>query len=263
MTDESAERHRGLEIDWLRAAAGALAAVASAFLLSFLGAAGTIIGAALGSLIVTVSSAVFTQGLSTSKRTLEKAQSSAARKVGIAQAEVRRAGRADDTAAHDSHLEHADERLAEAQAELDAVSEEAREAEVPWRERLRALPWKRILLATALLFVMAIAAITVFELVAGRSVSSITGGSGNEGTTIGHVGDRGGSRNDQDDQQDEESPSPTPTPSETPSESPSDTPTPSESPQPSDSPTPSDDGTPFETPSGAATQPEGTVSATP
>ena len=85
MTDESAERHHGLEIDWLRAAAGALAAVASAFLLSFLGAAGTIIGAALGSLIVTVSSAVFTQGLSTSKRTLEKAQSSAARKVGIAQ----------------------------------------------------------------------------------------------------------------------------------------------------------------------------------
>src|SRR6187401_577294 len=98
-----------VQIDWTRAVAGVLAAVASAVLLSTLGAAGTIIGAAIGSLVVTVGSAWFTKGLSKSRRTLAKRQKDAAEKVGIAQAEVLRAARADDDAAQDSHLDHADE----------------------------------------------------------------------------------------------------------------------------------------------------------
>src|SRR5262249_54898382 len=48
-----------VEIDWTRTVGGALAAVASAVLLSTLGAAGTILGAALGSIVVTVSGAYF------------------------------------------------------------------------------------------------------------------------------------------------------------------------------------------------------------
>lgn len=224
MTDESAARERGLEIDWLRAVAGALAAVASAFLLSFLGAAGTIIGAAIGSLIVTISSAVFAEGLATSRRTLAKAQESAARKVGVAQAEVRRAERATDTSAHDSHLEYADERLAAAQGELDAVRAGA---QVSWRERLRALPWRQVLLAAGALFLVAVVLITALELAAGRSVSSITGGSGGGRTTIGDVGDRGGGSGDQP-QDETESPSPSPTDEQTGSPSPSDTTSPAE-----------------------------------
>lgn len=45
---------RKLGIDWLRTIAGALAAVSAAVLLSTLGAAGTLIGAALGSVVATV-----------------------------------------------------------------------------------------------------------------------------------------------------------------------------------------------------------------
>ena len=103
-----------VQIDWTRAVAGALAAVASAVLLSTLGAPGTVIGAAIGSFVVTVGSAWFAQGLSTSKRRLATKQKDAADKVGIARAEVLRAARVDDTAAQESHLDHADERLAEA-----------------------------------------------------------------------------------------------------------------------------------------------------
>ena len=187
MTDDP-DAPEKVQIDWIRAVAGALAAVASAVLLSTLGAAGTIIGAAIGSLVVTVGSAWFTQGLSTSRRTLAKRQKGAAEKVGIAQAEVLRAARADDTAAQDSHLDHADERLAEAREELDEAI--VATSPVGWRERLSRLPWKHIGLTTLALFVVTLVVITAFELVAGQSVSSITGGSDSGDTTIGHVGGR-------------------------------------------------------------------------
>ncbi|GAW49849.1 MULTISPECIES: hypothetical protein [unclassified Nocardioides] len=254
MTDDSAEDPPRLEIDWLRVVAGALAAVASAVLLSTLGAAGTIIGAALGSVVVTVSSAYLSQGLATSRRTLAKAQAAARDKVGIAQAEVRRAGRADDTRVQDSHLEHADERLAEAHEELDAMAEET--APAPWRQRLVALPWKRVALAAAALFVIAILAITAFELIAGRSVSSITGGSSkNERSTLGDVGGGSGKDDQQKQPDDQSSPSPSPSespePTETPTETPSETPTPSETTTPS----PTESATPSETAGPTPTEP--------
>ena len=184
MTDD-AEAPERVQIDWIRAIAGALAAVASALLLSTLGAAGTIIGAAIGSLVVTVGSAMFTKGIATSKRKLSKQQKDAAEKVDIAHAEVLRAARADDTEAQESHLDHAEERLAEAREDLDEVIEAT--SPVGWRERLSRLPWKHIWLVTLGLFLASMALITAFELVAGRSVSSITGGSESGDTTIGHV----------------------------------------------------------------------------
>src|SRR3954447_9718624 len=85
-----------IEIDWLRAIAGALAAVVSAVLLSTLGEVGTLLGAALGSLILTIGSALFARGIRSSRRTLAKAQTSAKQKVGIAHAEVLGAERTDE-----------------------------------------------------------------------------------------------------------------------------------------------------------------------
>jgi hypothetical protein len=256
MTDDQTDAPARLDIDWLRVVAGALAAVASAILLSTLGAAGTIVGAALGSVVVTVSSAYLSQGLATSRHRLARAQAAARDKVGIAQAEVRRAGRADDTRAQDSHLEHADERLAEAHEELDAMADES--APAPWKQRLVALPWKRIALAAAALFVIAILAITAFELIAGRSVSSFTGGSPkNERSTLGHVGG-GSDRNDHQKQPDDQSsPSPSPSESSEPTETPTETPTESETTTPPETTTPSPTqfATPSETASPTATEP--------
>jgi hypothetical protein len=231
-----------LDIDWLKTIAGALAAVSSAVLLSTLGAAGTIIGAALGSVIATVGGALYSQGLARSRERLAQAQSLALRRVGIAQAEVRRASRHQgDDPAVDAHLAHADERLGEAKADLGAIADEP--PAVGWRERLVVLPWKRISLVAAGLFVTAILAITAFELLAGESVSSITGGTdGDGGPTITRIG--GGSDTSRDDRapsDDTATPSGEPS-SEPPDEaSPTDEPTdePSESLSESTTPTPS------------------------
>jgi hypothetical protein len=223
-----------VQIDWTRAVAGALAAVASAVLLSTLGAAGTIIGAAIGSLVVSVSSAWIAQGLSTSKRSLTKKQKGAAEKMGVAHAEVLRATRADDTASQESHLDHAEERLEEAQQELDEAIVAA--APIRWRERLSQLPWKRVLLVTVGLFVVTLVVITALELVVGRSISSMTGGSGSGDTTIGQVSGHGSGGDDQKD------PDQGPTGSTSPSgtSEPSNEPTDSASPSQGQEPTPTD-----------------------
>ena len=263
MAEEPTEPPK-LEIDWLKTAAGALAAVTTAVLLSTLGAVGTLIGAALGSVAATVGSALYTQGLARSRHAMVKAQETARFKVGIAQAEVRRAGRSDPVA-QEAHLELADERLEEAKAELDAEPDAAPDAapvsgattepaaapEPSWRERVAALSWRRIGVITAATFAAVVLAITAFEAVSGRSVSSYTGGSDqDQGTTIGGVtGDRGG-RNETDQPQPSQSPSTFESPSESPSETPTPTPTPTPTaPEPTPTPTPTPTPSPTVTPS--------------
>ncbi len=227
MTEETPQK---FEIDWLKTAGGAFAAVSSAFLLSTLGAAGTIIGAALGSVIVTVGGAFYSQGLARSHQRLAKVQTAAMRRVGVAQAEVRRAARRHgDSEAVEAHLAHAEERLDEVKDDLGTVADEP--TGPGWRARLVMLPWKRISLFAAGLFAAAVLAITAFELVAGKSVSSITGGTeGGGGTTIGRLG--GGSDGDQPQDDDNVPPDNRSTPSDAPSEEPSDQPTPTAEPTP-------------------------------
>jgi small-conductance mechanosensitive channel len=204
------ERKHRVEIDWLTTAAGALAAVSSAVLLSTLGAAGTIIGAALGSVIATVGSAVYSQGLSESRERLAQAHAAARRKVGGAQAEVLRAGRDEDEPPPPSS----------------------------WRDRLRALPWRRISLVAAGLFAIAVVALTAFEMIAGEPVSAITGGTnGDSGTTLSHLDPTDDTPEKVPDDQPSEAPTPTETPSGTeasPSQEPGSSPTPSLEPTPTE-----------------------------
>jgi hypothetical protein len=227
-----------LEIDWVKTIAGALAAVSSAVLLSTLGAAGTLIGAALGSVIVTVGGALYSQGLATSRQQLARAQSAARLHVGIAQAELRRAHRENgDTATVDSHVVEAEERLDEAQEDLDALDDQP--AGPGWRERVRVLPWKRISLVAAGLFAAAIVAITAFELATGDSVSEITGGTseGDGGTTISHIGGGGADEKAEDDGTPTDEQEPAGEPGDEQPAEPSGEPAPESSPAPSDVPT--------------------------
>ena len=222
MTEETGH---GLGIDWLKTTAGALAAVSSAVLLSTLGAAGTIIGAALGSVVATVGGALYSQGLARSRQRMVLATSVARRKVGIAEAEVRRASQEPGNAGVDeAELTKAVEHLDEIQHDLETVADEP----VPsWRDRFATLPWKHIWLVAAGLFAAAVLAITGFELAVGRTVSSMTGGThGGGGTTISHIG--GGGHHSHH--------SPSPSPSD--QASPTDGGTVGSSPQPSHSPTP-------------------------
>ena len=102
------------------------------------------------------------------------------------------------------------------------------------------LPWKRISLVAAGLFVTAILAITAFEVLAGESVSSITGGTdGDGGPTITRIG--GGS----DTSRDDEAPSDdTATPSGEPSSEPSDQASPTDEPTEEPTESPSESTTP-------------------
>ena len=159
-----------------------MAAVSSAVLLSTLGVIGTIVGVALGSVVVSVATSLYAHGLARSRERMAQAQEAALRRVGVAQAEVRRARRRSARGASDAHLERANQNLAEAHDEL------ATDPEPNLLTRLRGLPWRHVVLGAALTFVVALAAITAFELVAGRPVASYTGGTDRDnGTSIGGV----------------------------------------------------------------------------
>jgi hypothetical protein len=235
MTDDT---HK-LEIDWLRTVGGALAAVSSAVLLSTLGAAGTIIGAALGSVVVTGGGALYSQGVARSRARLRQAQTAALRKVRVAQAEVRRAGRTSgDGRRVDAHLAHAQATLDRAKDDLGTLSDEPDGS--GWRGRVTLLPWQRIALAAAGPFAAAVVATTAFVPLVAECVPTINGGSRGDGPTIGRIvgntSDPVGPREDVP-ASDQPSPSPSGEPSTQPSEQATPSPTPSDQATPSPSPT--------------------------
>jgi len=246
-------------IDWIATAAGALAAVTSALLLSTLGAVGTLVGAAMGSVAATVGTNLYSQWLAKSHQKVTSAQ---------VLARWRAAGLAGVRSGSEPATEPASDSVAEA-----AEVAEGGDAEPmpPWRERLRTLPWKRIALLSLAMFVVVIAVITVFELLAGRSVSSITRG-GDGGTTISRVTGGGSEKGDEPRGED-----PSPSSTASPEESASTSPEPSESAQPSGSATPEEPSAEPSTSTGssaspsaqpsqsgsASTQPSPTVGASP
>lgn len=255
-------------IDWPRTIAGALAAVAAAVVLSKLGAAGTLIGAAVGSVVISVGTNIGAHGISTTRARMLEAQKEAARRVSLAQAEVRRARAAVSDASAESQ-----ERLAQAERELESSQSELAQ-DVPTSEipgvtepvaetpavvdestrvlpadetlARRVVPWRRIAVFAAVSFVLGLVVITGFELIGGRPLSWYTGGGGNEPTILGGGGDT--------------KPKSTPTP--TPSVTPSPTPTPSATPTPTPTPTPTATDTGSPTPTDGTT-PSPTSSVTP
>ena len=252
MTERTTDPDPGrssLDIDWLKTLAGALAAVTTAVLLSTLGAGGTLLGAALGSIAATVGTALYAQGLATSKRTVAKVQQTALVKVGVAQAEVRRAARQQgDDAAVGAHLEAADDRLAQAREDLDQL-DVAGPQHLPWTARVAALPWKRVALVAAGTFAVVMIAISAFELLGGKPVSSYTSGTSVSGgtsfTRIADTSDAGSTPGDEDggrqDPADQQPGQPADQPSDGASVEPDEEPTPTE--EPTEAPTPTDEPT--------------------
>jgi hypothetical protein len=228
--EEVSDERPKIEISWVQAMAGALAAVSSAVLLSTVGVAGTIIGAAIGSVAATVGGAVYSHYLAVSRDRVAAAAAARSR--------VRRA-----------RVDVADtEPVPEPEPELVLGATEEPTAPSAWREAVRDLPWRRLLLAAAAVFVVAMGAIVAFELISGRAVSSYTGGSDKDGPRTSVPGLGGGGER-------KPKPSPTPSPSEEPSAEVSPTPTPTAI-EPST-------GTTVPSPSGSPTVRPSTPSATP
>lgn len=228
-------------IDWPRTIAGALAAVAAAVLLSNLGAAGTLIGAAIGSMVISIGTNVGAHGIESTRQRMLEAQAEAARRVSEAQHEIRKAldEVAEPESVDEQRLNEIDDALESAKADL---AQDVPTETIPVVAAKRDVPWKRIAVFAASLFVLAMMIITAFELIGGRPISSYTGGGGSGGTTISDSVSGGSSHHTP------QTPSPSPTPSATPSASPTSSATPTATATPSATDTPTAPVTPTETP---------------
>lgn len=260
-------------INWVQVIAAALAAVSSAVVLSTLGVAGTIIGAALGSVTASIGAAVYSRTIDASRQQVA-AQAAALKRVTHARRQVDDAVLAmqGGSARSDTGVLRARARLGEAEqalADAEAHVERSTEAGGPTggpldesqtfgadegsrqngdplfhAEAGKRLPWKRVALVAAGVFLVAMIAITGFELLTGRAVSSLTGGSDRStSSTVPGLGH--GSRT--------HASSPTPAPSSQPSESAQPTPSESDSPSSSTVPTPTPSPSPTETPFSSGT----------
>jgi hypothetical protein len=185
---EEKPAHGGLSL--IQLSGGALAAVTAAVAASFFGVAGTLTGAAVGSVISTIAAALYSNSLS-------------------------RAARVSRTLVVRQTLAPAAPRP---QPEVAEPPGEPRPEPHPVQDSVwQRINWKPVLLVAAGLFVAAMAVISVSELVLGHPIANTSG----SGTTLSNLG---GSSS-----QNTNTPTPTSTDTPTPSSSATETPTPSAS----------------------------------
>ena len=190
MEQEKDERTLGLST--AQVVGSVLAAITGAVLASTMGVTGTVIGAAVASLVATIGSAIYTWSL---RRTTVAVRKTAAQ---VRQAALE-SGPLPRTVAQ-GPLRTIKERAAASTAEQGPDGQEqdqdqdqdpdGQQPEEPdpdedsWR---RSIPWGKVLLASLTVTVLALAGITVVEAIAGKPISSVTGGSDSQGTTVGNV----------------------------------------------------------------------------
>lgn len=199
-------------LSWFQVVAGALAAMTSAWIASALGVGGTIIGAALGSLVVSISSTLYASTLDKGRTLIVQTDS----------------GRLVETEAEPGHT-------AEALAAVrEATHEEVTGAEVVDEPR-RTIRWKAVALSTAVILAVSGLGMGAYELVTDRSY-----GASGDNARIGNPFGGGSSTPDRTPQPAEPTTTTTPDPTATPDEEATPTPTPT--------PTPTATATPRPTP---------------
>lgn len=228
-----------LEINWVQAASGALAAMSSAVLLSTVGVAGTLIGAALGSVAFTIGSAVYSYYLRVSR-----ARVAAAARLRAEWARGRRS-------------QHGMDLPPPVSPEMELPPEPVAAPTTRWRQALSSVPWVRVATVSVGLFVVVMGIILGFESLTGHPVAAYTGGASSNSTGTSIPGMSGSGH-----QTPERSPAPTAGTSSTPTEAPSTAPSamPSAVPTPAPSVAPT---APEQTPTEAAPTPTPTPEATP
>jgi hypothetical protein len=139
------------EVSWLQVAASVLAAVTAAWIASRLGVAGTIVGAALGSFVVTITSAFYNNTLHQGRTLLIQTQTGTMIQRRVEDGEVQ-----------------------EALDEVAEVDSPAKSAQFVDTDKPR-LHWKTVVVTTVVVLALAIAAISTYELIAGRTLDGSTG----------------------------------------------------------------------------------------
>lgn len=176
--EQPEEKPQGAQLSATQVAAGALAAVSSAVVASFFGLAGTLIGAALASVISTVSAALYSNSLQKTNERLRQARSQLTGKQ--ARVEETRVQEAPAAAPVTQVLP----------AHLDPRRSPARKA----RPR-----WTRVAVYAAAVFVLAMGIVTGVELIGQRPVSALVGGTETaRTTTIGAITNASSSTEEQD-----------------------------------------------------------------
>lgn len=145
------------DISWFQVFASALAAVTAAWIASKLGVAGTLIGAALGSFVFTLSSAFYSKTLHHGRTLLVQTEHGTV---------------------IERHVEPGE--VSEAIDEVKDADGEVVGAEFVDDDKA-GLSWKTILATTAIVLALAMAAITGYELITKQTLG------GASGTTIGHT----------------------------------------------------------------------------
>jgi len=171
MTQHAPDRiWSGIEIS--KVAAGTLAAVSAAVIGSFLGVAGTLIGAAVASVIGSVGTEVYQRSINKGAKKLQTlAPTFIKAPAAVGTPEVPAATEEDAP----SHSVAPDEVVEKRAADQSGTK----------------LRWKPILVGAAVVFALAMGAIFAVEAIAGRSLASISGNDDPGRSTIGvSVGDR-------------------------------------------------------------------------
>lgn len=164
---ETVKTQDRLEINWFNVVGASLGAVSSAVVLSTLGAAGTLLGAALGSLCITVGGAIYAHTMKLTKDRVAAAKSLAAERPVRSRERVMAGG--PTVSSRPTQPASADRSPSE--SGTDAASSTGR-----LTAPLEGLPWKRIAVLAGALFAITMAVILAFELSTGRAVSTFTGG---------------------------------------------------------------------------------------
>jgi hypothetical protein len=181
MTTETTERIWG-GLDAAKVIAGTLAAVSAAVLASMLGVAGTLVGAAVASLVGTVGQELYAQSL---KRGYRKLRDPTGRRSGVSSAPPGAVPTGD--ADSPDRAWTTDVRPTATRADTPAAGA----VHVPTgADRPSARPrWRRIALAAVAAFAFAMLAVSAFELLSGRALAGMMGDDGAGSTTISSVVD--------------------------------------------------------------------------
>ncbi len=183
MTTETTERIWG-GLDAAKVIAGTLAAVSAAVLASTLGVAGTLVGAAIASLVGTVGQELYAQSL---KRGYRKLRDPRGRRTSASAATPSTVPAADAGSPGTTSTSTTDLRSTGARVDTPAIGV----AHVPTGvQRPSGRPrWRRIALAAVAAFAFAMLAVSAFELLSGRALAGMMGDDGAGTTTISSVVD--------------------------------------------------------------------------
>lgn len=245
-----------LDLSFSQVLGGALAAVTSAVAASYLGVAGTLIGAALGSVIITVGTALYKLWLRSTNERLRKVVPVQALSNLRVVPEDKPTTRGPSNVPGAGAPRPADEttllpKLTDPSGKIWAPEPEPEPVRKQWAALFQRLPWPRIAVVAAIVFVLSTGVVVATELIGGGSLSSLLHGKPDGGTSIG--GGHGPQQGDFDRTPGPSSPTPSRTADPTPSTSPSSVPMPSRTP----SPTPSTPQSPTATPSSPPESPAG------